>query len=73
MPDENEGWRTKLVLLIPWEKLRRYEIANLTGSGIAFYFTTNYAVSVGDQLNATLLLFFVTTMMFVCILWACEQ
>jgi hypothetical protein len=68
----NNGW-SKLLKVIPFGKLRRYEVANLTFDVIALYFTARFTVHQSSPMACMLLWAGVIALGFVCILWACKQ
>jgi len=59
--------------LIPWNKLRRYEIANLAFEFAALYFAVDWAKHTSNQVLGIFVILFVVLMGFCCVAWACKQ
>jgi len=67
------NWKTHLVDLIPWTKLRRYELTNLAWSCIALFFTVRFAMHQSNPLYPSILLVVIVSGTLGCIMWACKQ
>jgi hypothetical protein len=75
MPGENSNWKWVKVFLdrFPLWKLKRPEVANLSCSMVALYFTIRFSANVTNEPAAFFLFAWVITMAFVCVMWACKQ
>ena len=58
---------------LPWKKLRRYELTNLSWSVIALFFTVRFALHQSGQLYPSILLGVVVVATLGCVMWACKQ
>jgi hypothetical protein len=58
---------------VPFGKLRRYEVANLSFDAIAIYFTYNFATKYGATLPVLILWFAVLSLCLACVFWASKQ
>ena len=71
MPSD-KGW-SELLKIIPVQKLRRYELANLLCEVIALFFTARFCAHHPSPNLCLLLWAAVIAMGFLCIRWACNQ
>jgi hypothetical protein len=64
---------TALIDALPWKKLRRYELTNLSFEVIALFFTLRFTYHQNNPLFSFVLWAAVIVMGFVCVFWASKQ
>ena len=71
MPEDK--WWSEFSKKIPLQKLRRYEVTNLTFEIIALYFTGQFTSHQANPIACMVLWAGVVALGFVCIVWASKQ
>jgi hypothetical protein len=63
----------RIASLVPWSKLRKYEITNLCFDGMALFVAWKWAMQQGASWFSVGVLFVTLALGFICVVWASKQ